>query len=363
MTQPANIYAFLKTANELSELEERILYYCYHEGRVTLQQIARYEKEEPDKIHTAIQSLVAKRLLYIYKFQNFEFFELNLPAVKYMRYEKFPSGPVIPLVYQFNLLSDDTRLYAFKESINQMVNSGDIVLDLGCGTGVLSMFAAQKGAFVFAIEVDPIVAEVAEYFIKNNGYGSRIKVIQGDSRNLELDIKADIIICEMLDTALIAELQVPVMNHAIRKWLKPIGKVIPLSAETSAELVNTKYEFGGLDFRLIHYEEYGARVSTYTLSEPLVYHNILFNKENPVDLSTRFSLKAHRSGITNGLRLKTSVMVSDKIKIGGSAWFNPPLILPFDDIRVEEGEEVEISLSYGLGAGFASIKYDVQLVK
>lgn len=360
MSYPSNIYEFLEISSKLSELEERILYHCYHEGRVTLQQLINKEQEDISKITSAIKNLVDKKLLYIYKFQNFVFFELNLPVLKYLRYEKFPAGPVIPLIYQFNLLSDSVRLSAFKSAINNIVNPGDIVLDLGCGTGVLSMFAAQRGAFVFSVEVDPIVAEAAEYFIKNNGFSSKVKIIQGDCRNIELDIKADVIICEMLDTALIAELQVPVMNNAIKKWLKPNGKVIPLKAETSAELINTDYKFEGIDFRLIHYEAYGARISSYVLSRPLTYHSLSFKEENPVDFSAKFSLKAYRDGIANGLRLNTSVEVTENIKIGGSPWFNPPLILPFEDIPIKKGEEIEVDLSYGLGAGFSSIKYEVR---
>ncbi|MEO0183959.1 MAG: hypothetical protein ABIL40_10865, partial [candidate division WOR-3 bacterium] len=122
---------------------------------------------------------------------------------------------------------------------------------------------------------------------------------------------------------------------------------------------NADYKFEGIDFKLIHFEEYGARTSSYTLSKPLIYHTLSFKVKNPIDFSTHFSLKTYRAGIANGLRLNTSVVVAENIKIGGSPWFNPPLILPFEDIPVKSGDEIEIDLSYGLGAGFSSIKYDV----
>ncbi len=66
-----------------------------------------------------------------------------------------------------------------------------------------------------------------------------------------------------------------------------------------------------------------------------------------------------KEGIINGIRLKTRVYFDDKIYLDGTPWFNPPLVLPFDDIIVKKGDLINISLSYNLGAGFSSIKYDV----
>lgn len=357
-----NIYEFFETISVLPKLEGEILKYCYHEGRVTIQQLSNYFKISKGKIDSAIKNLIKKGLLYTHRFQNIEFYELNVVTMKSIYYERFPAGPIIPIVYQFNLLSDSTRTDSFKKAIEKVVKSGDVVIDLGCGTGILSIFAVQRGAYVFAIEVDPFVADAAEYFIKNAGYSSKIKVIQGDCRNLNLPVEADVIICEMLDTALIAELQVPVMNNAIKKWLKPGGKVIPLSANTSAELINIDSTFYGFDFRLIHFEEYGAKLTAYSLSEPKIYHSVNFLEENSIEVGGKFVLKTTRAGITNGLRIKTIVTATEGIEIGSSAWFNPPLILPFEDISVKENDSIEVNLSYGLGAGFSNVKYDVHLV-
>jgi len=355
-----NIYDFFEIISSLPELEGEILKYCYHEGRVTLQQLSNHFKKPLKEIEDAIKNLIKRELIYHYRFQNIEFYELDVEMRKNIYYERFPAGPVIPLIYQFNLLSDSMRTDALKKAIDKVVKSGDVVIDLGCGTGILSILAAQKGAYVFAIEVDPLVADAAEYFIKNSGYSSKIKIIQGDARNLDLPVEANVIICEMLDTALIAELEVPVMNIAVKKWLKPGGKVIPLSAITSAELVNIDYNFYGLDFRLIHYEEYGARLASYSLSEPEVYHYVNFLEENPIEVSKKFILKTNRAGITNGLRIKTEVFLTEGIKMDSSQWCNPPLILPFNDIPVNENALISVSLSYSLGAGFSSIKYDVR---
>ena len=56
------------------------------------------------------------------------------------------------------------------ELLEQHVGSGDRVLDLGCGSGILSIAAAKLGATeILGLEIDPIAASVAERNIRENG--------------------------------------------------------------------------------------------------------------------------------------------------------------------------------------------------
>ncbi len=356
-----DIYSFFEILTELPEIEREIIFNLYHNGRMTFRQLINNLKTDDQNLRVALTHLIEKDLITKYILLNVEFYEISAVTTTNIWYERFPAGPVIPLVYQYNLISDSKRTDAFRLAIEKEIKTGDIVIDLGCGTGILSIFAAQRGAYVFAVEIDPFVADAAEYFIKNSSYASKIQLIRGDARTLKLDVEADVIICEMLDTALIAELQVPVMNIASKKWLKPGGKVIPASATSYIELVHNDYSFYGLDFRLIHFEEYGARSSLYSLSLPYQYHFINFKNENPIDVDVKFPLKTIRDGVTNGLRLTTLVKLTEGITTGSSPWFNPPLILPFDDIPVTNNDIVEVELSYGLGTGFVNIKYSARI--
>jgi predicted RNA methylase len=150
------------------------------------------------------------------------------------------------------------------------------------------------------------------------------------------------------------------MNDAVRKWLKPGGRTIPKAAVTTAELVCSDYAFHGLDFRLIHFEEYGARTATAMLSESRAYHRVDFGAQNAEHVQVEFPLRAVVDGKVNGLRLRTKTTVADGIELGASPWFNPPLVLPFEDLSVRVGDEIHVRLAYGLGTGFSGIEYDAR---
>jgi hypothetical protein len=79
------------------------------------------------------------------------------------------------------MLKDEVRTRTYEMAImqNKHLFHNKIVLDVGCGTGVLSMFAAQAGAqHVYAVDCSSI-ADQAREIIKINGFADRITVIKG----------------------------------------------------------------------------------------------------------------------------------------------------------------------------------------
>jgi predicted RNA methylase len=76
------------------------------------------------------------------------------------------------------MLEDDPRTSAYKNAImnNKPFFKDKIVMDVGCGTGILSIFCAQAGAkVVYAVEASD-VANLAKEIVKENKYEDIIQV-------------------------------------------------------------------------------------------------------------------------------------------------------------------------------------------
>lgn len=272
--------------------------------------------------------------------------------------ELFPAGPYTPLIYHYNLLCDENRVTAFSKAINKKVNYGDVVVDLGAGVGILSALAARKAKKVYAIDFDFDIVETGKQIIRSLGYEDKIEYILDDAREVTLPEKVDIIICEMIDTALISELQVPVMNKALDFIQAHDKRAIPLKAISTIQLVYSDYSFHDWEFKLPHFEEYGARISPKALSKEKTYHEIFFTKKNEVYVDKKVVLRASISGKVNGVRIKTYVETYEGALTRQSSWFNPPLVLPFSTTYdLKKGEVIEIYLSYELGGGFKNLHW------
>lgn len=102
------------------------------------------------------------------------------------------------------------------------------MLDIGCGTGILSMFAAKAGAAqVYAIECSNIV-DYARTIIEANKLSDTITLIKGKVEEIELPVpKVDIIISEWMGYCLFYESMLDTVLFARDKWLQPDGLLFP----------------------------------------------------------------------------------------------------------------------------------------
>jgi predicted RNA methylase/Tfp pilus assembly protein PilF len=144
--------------------------------------------------------------------------------------------------WHFSMLADNGRNHAYETVLGRLVQPGDRVLDIGTGSGLLSMMAARAGASeVIACEREPAIAEVARTIIARNGYADRVKVYATDSKLLQLGKEVaepvDLIVSEILDVALLGEGMLPSIRAALRSLAKPDAKVIPAAATVMVQLV------------------------------------------------------------------------------------------------------------------------------
>ena len=128
---------------------------------------------------------------------------------------------------QRRMVSDRPRTNAFAAAIREVVRPGDVVLDVGTGTGILAMFAAKAGARkVYAVDATEI-AEVAIDLVKANSLSDQIQVFHGRAGELQLDQKVDLIISEWLGDAAFVEGMLHAVLDARDHNLTPTGRMLP----------------------------------------------------------------------------------------------------------------------------------------
>ena len=161
-------------------------------------------------------------------------------------------NPPDPMYAEFEvhrtMIRDRVRTEAFRRAIESAVRPGDVVLDVGAGSGILSLFAARAGAArVYAVE-RTTVAVLAQVLAAANGAAEIVQVIHGDIMDVELPGRVDVIVSEWLGGFGIDEGMLAPVIAARDRWLKPGGVMIPRSVTAWTALVNDRYSGEMVEF-------------------------------------------------------------------------------------------------------------------
>ena len=110
------------------------------------------------------------------------------------------------------MLKDKHRTLSYQSFLynNPHLLKDKVVLDVGCGTGILSLFAAKAGARL-VVGVDAAdIADKAREIVKLNGYEGRVVIVKGKMEEVELPVdKVDVIISEWMGYFLLYESMLP----------------------------------------------------------------------------------------------------------------------------------------------------------
>eukprot|EP00697_Spironema_sp_BW2_P005201 gnl/Spiro4/16999_TR9167_c0_g1_i1.p1 gnl/Spiro4/16999_TR9167_c0_g1~~gnl/Spiro4/16999_TR9167_c0_g1_i1.p1 ORF type:complete len:351 (-),score=30.40 gnl/Spiro4/16999_TR9167_c0_g1_i1:9-1061(-) len=237
------------------------------------------------------------------------------------------------------MLKDTRRTEAYRHAIEHYASRirGAVVLDVGCGTGVLSIFCARVGARkVYAVDASGI-ATFAQRIVDANGFSDVISVFHSKIEDVELPSKVDVIVSEWMGYCLIYESMLPSVILARDKWLVPGGLLLPshahlfLAPTTDRVIFDERVAFWdnvyGIDMSCLR--PYAARCA---FSEPTVesvaWQDVLSTPEVvlAVDMATvtleslqhvesRFHFRPQFSAGLHGFAMWFDV------------WFGPPAIL------------------------------------
>ena len=156
------------------------------------------------------------------------------------------------------------RNNAYLKAIKLAIKENENILEIGTGSGLLSMMAIDAGAKeVITCEAVKSISEVAKRIISINGYANKIKVINNNSIELligkQLQKKADLIISEILSSEFVGEGVKNSILDAKKRLLKKNGKMIPEAGEIKIALLKRTEE--------IEKDLFADKINGYDLSE------------------------------------------------------------------------------------------------
>jgi precorrin-6B methylase 2 len=145
-------------------------------------------------------------------------------------------------------LADEVRVETFRAAIEAAVRPGDVVLDLGAGTGIFGLMAIGAGASrVYALESGNIVS-LARDLARVNGCADRIAFVEEMSTRAALPEPVDVIVTDLIGNFGFEPGLVEFLTDARRRFLKPGGRTVPAGVDLWVAPVEHREQWDRITF-------------------------------------------------------------------------------------------------------------------
>ena len=154
--------------------------------------------------------------------------------------------------YHLSMVQDRPRNEGYATAIRNCIKPGMIVLEIGTGSGLLSILAAKAGAaHVYTVELRPVMAAIARRNVALNGVGDRVTVLGATSTDLKigehLPRRADALLHELFDSRLVIDSLFKFVAHARAELLTPEAVLLPERAELFGRIEGRRRGYGRFD--------------------------------------------------------------------------------------------------------------------
>ncbi|MDA7647278.1 50S ribosomal protein L11 methyltransferase [Akkermansiaceae bacterium] len=274
---------------------------------------------------------------------------------------------------QERMLADKQRMAFYHEAIKRKIKSGDRVIDLGTGTGILAAFASRQGAGqVYAVDHSSII-EHAKMLAAENGI-ENVDFEDVHSTKLYLDEPVDVILHEQIGDFLFDEAMVPNVCDLRDRLLRPGGLILPSEFEFYCEPMMMHddrrepyiwelddvygFDFSSMERSRPYDAEYNGLVSCdlgvvkhfLGEAEPVIKVDLNTVTESSLPLKISFSRKVVNPGILDGLVVFMKAKVDDDLELSSSPLDSKRAphwgfrILRLDQVDTELGDDLEVTL-------------------
>lgn len=265
-------------------------------------------------------------------------------------------GQFIPIHYHYQMLDQEPRIAGFEQAIAATVRPGAKVVELGGGTGVLSFFAARAGASkVWCVERIPHVADAARRFLETNGVADRVEVVNADASSFLPPEPVDVVVCEMLHTAMVREKQLEVIAAFKARYRArfggPLPRFVPEAAVMAVQPVTTAYDFHGYRAAVPMFVDANNAHRVSRMAAPALYAMFEYASDYDGTFEVDAVTVMERTGTVNSLRFVTKNLLAILPDEGRSIdWDMQDLVVPLAaPLAVQEGDVLRIRFRYAAG--------------
>ncbi len=266
------------------------------------------------------------------------------------------------LSYHLEMLKDTERVESIKKALDETLIKGGVHCDLGAGTGIFAIYAAQKCQKVYAIEYDREVFKIAQKNINNSPFKDKIELLFIDAMDFKPKEKVDTLLVEMMSIWCINEPQISVMNHAIQHILKKEGHPIPNKIINLVELGNYDFYFNGIECR--------ASIPQFTgISKPRImttshiFNQFDLTQINSEHLQKEIQIPSLLDGVINCARLTSLVQLSPSITYYASDSLMPQTIVPLNDLRVKSGDQLIFQADFKVRTSIDASRFKIRIAE
>lgn len=122
---------------------------------------------------------------------------------------------------------DSVRTAAYRAALRSVLRGGEVVLDLGCGVGVLGLLCVEAGASSVTVLDSLPVALTAGEVLGHVTRSDLVQVVQAESRHASFQHRFDLIVCDHVGYFGFDYGIIDLLADARRRFLAPSGRIVP----------------------------------------------------------------------------------------------------------------------------------------